>query len=586
MAISRTQLMQKVRNRLGEPMVKVELCDAQISEHIDYARQKFIKWAIGNATQEVYFTLMLQAGKTLYDLPAGVCEVIEYEDAPIGFGGINTLFTIDNYMFGQGMFGNTFSGGYNLVGYHIVLDFFKTLKKYTPSQYSWKYHKSTNQLEINPAPPLNRGQVYRMGSDPDTGLPQEYVFDSPGFVMLRSYMVQGASLPNYTPEWSDVLKEIKTVIEKRTLTSADIANKSLLLNHSPATDYSDKFDYNVPEDIKLTVNGLASKKYVDYDQLNANGRLIIWADMGLDSKLSVGDEVVISYPVLYESEYYPDEWTNVTATSKEVEQFTLNQSHIERGQLRVTWPIWANNIKMSAGGITHQLKSENAGDDYVVDELDPRMVTWKGLGLDGVLEVGDTIIMTYVAVRSKRPNNGKAGKSAIRQYTTRIENRQLTAEEIANKAMEVEDPVSVGDGMKFSVGAFDRVYGVDFRLDGTNTVSWDGLTLDDVDDLGNPLINEGDNVVITYTSANYFEREVEEQLYDEDWILDYVTALSKISLGLIRRKFASFSSLGNQGISLDGDSLISEGQSEKDNLEETLRDEEAHEGYGIILGLM
>ena len=43
MGITRTQLVEKVRHRLGEPMVKVELCDGQIVEHIDYARQKYIK---------------------------------------------------------------------------------------------------------------------------------------------------------------------------------------------------------------------------------------------------------------------------------------------------------------------------------------------------------------------------------------------------------------------------------------------------------------------------------------------------------------------------------------------------------------
>lgn len=586
MAISRTQLMQKVRNRLGEPMVKVELCDNQISEHIDYARQKFIKWAIGNATQEVYFTIMLQAGKSLYDLPAGVVEVVEYDDHPIRSGGINTLFTIDNFMFGQGMFGNLFTGGYDLVSYHIVLDFLETLKKYTPSQYNWKYHKSTNQLEINPAPPLNHGQVYRMGTDPDTGLPLEYVFDSPGYVLLRTYMIQGATLPSYRPEWNDILKEIKTVVEERVVTATDIINKSFRLNHTPALDYSDKFDYNVPEDLSLTINGLTTKKYVDYDQMFENKRVITWEGMGLESQIAEGDKITVSYPVLYESEYYPDEWSNVTATSKEVEQFTLNQNHIDTGKIKVTWPIWGSNVQLSAGGITHQLSSESAGNDFVVGPNDSKILTWKGLSLDGILEVGDTIVVTYVAVRSQRPNNGSAGKSVIRQYSTRIENRELTADEIANKSLITEEPVSVGDGMKFTVGSFDRVYGLDFRLDGTKVVSWDGLTLDGTDDLGNPLLNAGDSVVITYTSANYFEREVEEPMYDEDWILDYVTALSKISLGLIRRKFASFNSLGNQGISLDGSDLISEGQSEKEYLEETLRDEEAHEGYGIIIGMM
>ena len=40
----------------------------------------------------------------------------------------------------------------------------------------------------------------------------------------------------------------------------------------------------------------------------------------------------------------------------------------------------------------------------------------------------------------------------------------------------------------------------------------------------------------------------------------------------------------NIGIALDGDALLQEGITEKERLEETLRLEEAHEGYVIIWG--
>jgi hypothetical protein len=43
--------------------------------------------------------------------------------------------------------------GYNLVSYHVALDFLKTVDRYTPSIYNYKYHKYTNQLEVHPAPP-------------------------------------------------------------------------------------------------------------------------------------------------------------------------------------------------------------------------------------------------------------------------------------------------------------------------------------------------------------------------------------------------------------------------------------------------
>jgi len=577
MAISKSQLMQRVRNRLGEPMVKVELCDNQISEHIDYARQKYIKWAIGSATQETYFTIMLQAGKRFYELPAGVVEVVEYDDNPISMGGINTLFTMDNWMFQNGFYGNMFTGGYDLISYHLVLDFMQTLDRYSTTQYNWKYHKSTNQLEINPAPPMYSGNIYRMGTDPQTGLPKEYVFDSPGFVMLRTYMVEGSSLPEYIPDWTDTLREVKTVVETHRIGSTEITNKSLLLEHSPYIDYNDKFDYNVPEDMKLTVNGRPVTKYVDWDQLHENRRVVTWTDLGLDGVIQEGDEVVVSYPIVYLSDYYPDEWNTVTITSTEVEQITINQAHLDNQFFKLSWPVWDENIKISKQN-GNQLDVQPF-DSFEIDPLDRKKIKWDGLPFGVGLQLGDKINVSYVTVRSKRPDSKKARGSKIRHYQTRIENRKLTADEITNRSLLTEETINIVDGMRMSVGAFNRIYGIDYRVDGDNIVAWDGMPLDGV-------LQEGDDVIITYTSAAYVEREVEEELYDEDWILDYVTALSKISLGMIRRKFDSFSSMGNQGISLDGSDLISEGKEEKEYLEGTLRDEEALEGYGIHIGMM
>ena len=53
---------------------------------------------------------------------------------------------------------------------------------------------------------------------------------------------------------------------------------------------------------------------------------------------------------------------------------------------------------------------------------------------------------------------------------------------------------------------------------------------------------------------------------------------------MIRRKFSNFQSIGNTGISLDGDSLISEGKQEQDDLYEKLKSEEDHIGWDIIIG--
>jgi len=74
MSTTKKELAEKIKRRLGYPMIKVELHPRQIDDAIDYARDKFIKWAVGQATQETWFTVLLSAGQNFYDLPVGVTK--------------------------------------------------------------------------------------------------------------------------------------------------------------------------------------------------------------------------------------------------------------------------------------------------------------------------------------------------------------------------------------------------------------------------------------------------------------------------------------------------------------------------------
>jgi len=154
--MTKSDLAEKIKRRLGAPMIKVEIDSSQLFDAIDYARSKFIKWAVGQATQETFITVMLSAGQYVYDLPIGVTEVVSYEDREGTYGDINTLFTIDNFLYNQGAFDmllNTTGDNYSMISYHIARDFLETVQRYTPSTYNYKYHRYTNQLEIHPAPP-------------------------------------------------------------------------------------------------------------------------------------------------------------------------------------------------------------------------------------------------------------------------------------------------------------------------------------------------------------------------------------------------------------------------------------------------
>jgi hypothetical protein len=95
---------------------------------------------------------------------------------------------------------------------------------------------------------------------------------------------------------------------------------------------------------------------------------------------------------------------------------------------------------------------------------------------------------------------------------------------------------------------------------------------------------ESNNSRSTWKRTGLYSGDSDGNFYTSDWIFDYALAECKIILGRIRSKFAQFNSIGNIGIALDGDTLIQEGIQEKERLEETLRLEESHEGYGIIWG--
>jgi hypothetical protein len=190
--MKKVELIEKIKRRLGYPMVKVELDDSQISDCIDYARDKFVKWAAGNSTQEVYFTVMLSAGQTMYEMPAGTTEIIDYQ---VRTGGsIHTLFTIENYLYNMGMYDmilmRSAGDGYSLISYHIARDFLDTVRRYVVDAYNYKYHRYTNMLEINPTPPS--GGTVAIGT---------MVYNSPGFILVHSMQIEGTDEDLYTNTW-------------------------------------------------------------------------------------------------------------------------------------------------------------------------------------------------------------------------------------------------------------------------------------------------------------------------------------------------------------------------------------------------
>jgi hypothetical protein len=189
---AKADLVLRIKRRLGFPSIKIELENETILQHIDHAKERYIRFATGNATQEVFFTMLLSANQHLYDMPAGTKEVISYDFEATELGGINTLFTVSNMLYNAGFFAllaPSVIGSYSLISYQLARDFLETLKRYTPDEYNFKYHSYTNQLEIQPPPPS--GNALLVG---------DYTYDSPGFVLVRAMMDRCATLPDYTDD--------------------------------------------------------------------------------------------------------------------------------------------------------------------------------------------------------------------------------------------------------------------------------------------------------------------------------------------------------------------------------------------------
>ena len=78
---SKLKLIKYIRSMLGEPLVKVEITDFQISEIIDNVVQKFTEYAYGDL--EAIVKLNLDGAKT-YQLPEAITNIIQLSKGSSG----------------------------------------------------------------------------------------------------------------------------------------------------------------------------------------------------------------------------------------------------------------------------------------------------------------------------------------------------------------------------------------------------------------------------------------------------------------------------------------------------------------------
>lgn len=185
--MTRAELRERIKRDLGHPYVKVELSNDHLDDAINDALEKWEEWAIGNAVKEYYFTMPLSANQHEYVLPEYVTDVIGYK-ADTWSTGINTLFTIENFLYNQGYINpQNFMGSGGLIGYQMAMEYIETLERYMPEKYSFKYSRKNRKLHVTPTPTLKEKKVID-GEE----------IDFAGFLLIRCMAYEGSFVDGWT----------------------------------------------------------------------------------------------------------------------------------------------------------------------------------------------------------------------------------------------------------------------------------------------------------------------------------------------------------------------------------------------------
>lgn len=187
--MTRAELRARLKRDLGYPYNKVEVTDDHLNDAIDDALEKWEEWAVGNAIKEYYFTIPLSAGQSEYVLPVYVTDVLGFK-SDTWSTGINTLFTIENFLYTQGYIDpQQFMGSDGLIGYQLAMDYIETLERYMPEQYTFKYARHKKILQLSPTPVLK-----------DIRTINGTAWDFAGYLLVRCMAYDGSFVTGWTYE--------------------------------------------------------------------------------------------------------------------------------------------------------------------------------------------------------------------------------------------------------------------------------------------------------------------------------------------------------------------------------------------------
>jgi hypothetical protein len=150
--MTRADLREKIKRKLGAPTVKVELTSAALNDAINDAVLVARKYGYGTALKRRYYVLQLSAGVSAYTLPSGTNTIEEYVfPGADHLDGINVLFTWQNLYFG-GPWAWHPADAADLVGYHNFLSYIETWKKYSINKFRLQLDQPAGRVFCQPTP--------------------------------------------------------------------------------------------------------------------------------------------------------------------------------------------------------------------------------------------------------------------------------------------------------------------------------------------------------------------------------------------------------------------------------------------------
>jgi len=167
---SEAEFISYIKRMLGNPVINVEVADANVSDCIYDAVQEFQRYNQGEGTYRDALAISLSAGVSAYQLPDNIDSIVDIKLSQNNMG-INELFSIPHqllyqqFQMGNFMGGNAYGGVANLGGYGVLADFqiqmtyLSEIQEMFERRYVCDLNPNTFKMTIKPTPMIDSAGV-------------------------------------------------------------------------------------------------------------------------------------------------------------------------------------------------------------------------------------------------------------------------------------------------------------------------------------------------------------------------------------------------------------------------------------------